>query len=316
MHTTKQVAQFLKDNNNYVIIPHRSPDGDCLGSTSALLLALRALGKNAKIVLPSPVTQRLSFIWDSSYEEGDFEPEVAIAVDVAAPYMMLELYDEVFSKAKSTVCIDHHGTNEGFAQINCVDPAAAAAGEIMCAVIDDLGVELTKAIAERLFVAIADDTGGFQYSNTTTRTHRAASQLYGAGINSADIMRALFATRTKAEMNLLKFVTARMEYHFGGKVCTTWVDGEALEQSGAEMSNADAWIGLTRSVDGVEVGLMFKVLAENETRVSLRSNNYVDVASVAQKFGGGGHVRAAGVTFLTNLETAKESLLSELEKLV
>lgn len=316
MNTAEQTANYLKQHDNFIIIPHRSPDGDCLGSSSALLLALRSLGKNAKIALPSPVTERLSFIWDKSYEQGDFTPEVAVAVDVADTYMMLELYDEVFAKAKSTVCIDHHGTNPAYADVNCIDSSAAAAGEIVCEVIEHMGAKLTRDIAERLYVSIADDTGGFQYSNTTDRTHRIAAKLFKAGINSADIMRTLFATHTKAEMQLLKFVTARMEYHFGGKVCTTWVDAEALESSGAEMSNADAWIGLTRSAGGVEVGIMFKLLGENETRVSLRSNNYVDVAAIAGKFGGGGHIRAAGVTFNEDFESAKAKLLAELEKLV
>lgn len=316
MHSIEQTAQFLKSNDNYIIIPHRSPDGDCLGSSSALLLALRSLGKNARVALPSPVTERLSFIWDKSYEQGDFVPEIAIAVDVADTYMMLELYDEIFAAAKSTVCIDHHGTNPGYADISCVDPTAAAAGELVCEIIEHMGVPLTSDIAERLYVSIADDTGGFQYSNTTDRTHRIAARLFNAGINSADIMRALFATHTKAELELLKFVTARMEYHHGGKVCSSWVDSYALASSGAEMSNADAWIGLTRSGNGVEVGLMFKLIGENETRVSLRSNSYVDVSQLAKKFGGGGHVRAAGVTFNESFETAKSKLLAELEKLV
>jgi len=316
MNTIAQTASYLANHDNFIIIPHRSPDGDCLGSSSALLLALRSLGKNARIALPTPATERLSFIWSSDYEQGDFEPEVAVAVDVADTYMMLGLYDEIFAKAKSTVCIDHHATNPAFANVNCIDATAAAAGEIVSEVIEAMGVTLNRDIAERLYVAIADDTGGFQYSNTTHRTHRIASKLFKSGIDSAGIMKALFATHTKAELELLKFVTARMEYHFGGKVCLSWVDSEALKASDAQMPNADAWIGLTRSGEGVEVGLMFKLIDDEEIRVSLRSNNYVDVSAVAKKFGGGGHVRAAGITFYESFESAKAKLLAELEKLV
>ncbi|MBQ4631437.1 MAG: DHH family phosphoesterase [Clostridia bacterium] len=317
MNTIAQTAQFLKENNNFIIIPHRSPDGDCLGSSSALLLALRALGKNVKIALPTPVTKRLMFIWDESFEQGDFEPEVAIAVDDAATYMMLELYDDIFAKAKKSICIDHHGTNEGFAKdLNLVDSTSAAAGEIVYRIICEMGVGLTKDIAERLYVSIADDTGGFQYSNTTSETLKIAASLHDCNIESDEIMRKLFATHTTEEMNLLKFVTDRMEYHFDSKVCLTYVDDEALLKSGAEMNQADAWIGLTRSTEGVEVGLMFKLIAPNETRISLRSNEYVDVSAVAKKFGGGGHVRAAGVTINESYETAKEMLLNELKELV
>ena len=316
MNTISQTAQFLKDNNNFVIIPHRSPDGDCIGSSSALLLALRSIGKNAKIALPSPMTKRLMFIWDDDYTKGDFEPEVAIAVDDAATYMMLELYDEVFAKAPKTVCIDHHGTNDGFAQVNIVDSKASATGEIIFKIICEMGIKPSTDIAERLFVAIADDTGGFQYSNTTAETMKIASQLYECKIESDEIMRRLFATHTAEEMELLKFVTDRMEYHLDSKVCLTYVDDEALSKSGAEMSQADAWIGLTRSTEGVEVGLMFKLISQSETRISLRSNEYVDVSAVAKKFGGGGHVRAAGVTINESYEVSKEMLLNELKELV
>lgn len=316
MNTIEQTAKYLAEHNNFIIVPHRSPDGDCTGSSSALLLALRQMGKKAKIALPSPITERLSFIWEQGYEEGDFEPEVAVAVDVADPQMMLDLYDDIFKNAKTTVCIDHHGTNKGYADVNCVIPEAAAAGEIVFQIIEHLGVSIGRDIAERVFVAIADDTGGFQYSNTTDITHRIAAKLYKTGISSADIMRLLFDTHTKSEMELLKFVTSRMEYHLDGKVCTTWVDDVALKASNAQMHNADAWIGLTRSSDGVEVGIMFKLIGENETRVSLRSNKYVDVSMVARKFGGGGHVRASGITFYESFEAAKEKLLKELAKLV
>lgn len=316
MHTLNQIADYLKEHNNYIIIPHRSPDGDCLGSSSALLLALRSLGKNARIALPSPIPGRLLFIWDESYEQGDFEPECAISVDVASDYMMLELFESTYKKAGFHICIDHHATNEGFGDMNYVAPDAAATGEIIYELICELGADMQKEIAERIFVAIADDTGGFQYSNTTAKTHRIVSELYGANINSDEIMRLLFATHTMAELNLLRFVASRMEFHFGGKVCSSFVDSEALDKSGAEMSNADAWISLTRSGEGVEVGLMFKVISDTETRVSLRSNSYVDVSAVAKKFGGGGHVRAAGVTFNEGYESAKEKLLNELEKLV
>ncbi len=316
MNTIEQTAKFLKEKDNFIIIGHRSPDGDCTGSASALLLALRTLGKRAKIMLPTPVTERLEFIWDKSYEEGDFSPETVIAVDVADPQMMLGLYEDVFKKAKNTVCIDHHATNKGYADVNCVDSGASAAGEIVFQVIEQLGINPDKQIGEKIFVAIADDTGGFQYSNTTDKTHRIAAKLYKLGIDSAEIMRLLFDTHTKAEMQLLKFVTSRMEYHLGGKVCTTWIDSHALEASGAQMHNADAWIGLTRSSDGVEVGIMFKLIGENEIRVSLRSNKYVDVSAIASHFGGGGHKRAAGITFNESYEQAKKKLLSELEKLV
>lgn len=316
MNKLSQIADYLRENDNYVILPHKNPDGDCLGSTTALFKALCKLGKKAKIILPSNVNERLSFIWDDSFSEGDFEVGAVVCVDVASFGMMGEMYEKIFMQSPFSICIDHHGTNEGYADLNYVDSGSAAAGEIIFELIGLLGVDIDAEIAERLIVAIADDTGCFQYSNTTAKTHAIASELYKKEIDSQSIMNRLYNFHKKSEIEILKKMLANMEFYYDGKVCVTYIDYEAVSGSGGDFSQSDAWIGLLRSVENVEVGILFKIHSESEVKVSLRSNEYVDVSEVAKAFGGGGHVRASGVTFFEHWESAKDKLIEKLEKMV
>lgn len=316
MNLPKQIADYLKKNDNYHIIVHKNPDGDCLGSAKALCIAIKSLGKNAKVILPNAVSPRLSFMWDEELETGDFACETVIAVDVASFGQMGDLYETVFKTAPHSICIDHHGTNEGYANINYVDALSAATGEMIYKIIECMEVELTVSMAEALLVSIADDTGSFQYSNTTVQTHLTAARLYEVIPEPEPIMRALYGTHTFEEIEVLKSVVTTMEYHFGGSVCMMFADIEKIKSMGADPSNVDAWVGLPRSVKGVEVAAVFKIHSDSEVKVSFRSNEYIDVANLASKFGGGGHMRAAGATFFENADSAKQKILEELKKLV
>lgn len=316
MSSAKQVAQYLLKNDNYHILVHKNPDGDCLGSAGALCLALRSLDKKAKVILPGEVSPRLLFMWNQELEMGDFPCECVVCTDVASIGQMGQLYEECFKDAPKSVCIDHHGTNEGYADINYIDATSAATGEMILEIIEYMECELTESIARSLLVSVADDTGSFQYSNTTVRTHLTAAKLYEVIPDPEPIMRALYGTHSFGEITTLKALVPTMEFHLGGRVCMMFADIGKIESLGADKSNVDAWIGLPRSVEGVEVAAVFKILSDSEVKVSLRSNESVDVSLLAAKFGGGGHERAAGVTFTEGVDTAKAKLLEELVKLV
>lgn len=316
MNSLKEVCTFLKENDNYTIIVHRSPDGDAIGSSSALCMMLRNMGKNAKVLLPTPVNKRLEPFWDKDLESGDFNTDTVITLDVADTYMMLEYYEDVFLKADNTLNLDHHATNPLFAKLNYVDSKSSASGEVVYDILCELKSTLTKEIATSLFVAISDDTGAFMYSNTTSKTHNIISKLYEEIQNGDEILKNLFSTYEKEEISLLKCVLNNMSYHFDSKVCISYVTQSDLQTTGADISQTDAWISLLRETKGVEVGVMFKQVSDNVTRVSLRSNSYVDVSKVAKTFGGGGHVRASGVTFENDLEYSINAILQEVKKLV
>lgn len=313
-----KISEFIKENDNFVIIPHRNPDGDCLGSACGLLLALRSIGKSAYISLPEEPSSRLEFLWDEDYRTPqNFKCDVCIAVDVAATYMMGDLYESIFEKASKTACIDHHGTNDGYAQVNAVVPEAAAAGEVVFDLVKNyLGATMTKDICTCLYSAISSDTGCFRYSNTTADTHSIASYLLSCGIDAASIARALFETKSLSSIKIYGDIVDTMEFFCDGRVCVASVDQAMLDKYNMTFAMIDEYSALPRNIEGVEVGVFLKVKGENEIKASLRSNSYVDVSQIASLFGGGGHIRAAGLTINDTLKNAKASIIGAIQKVI
>ncbi len=314
----KSIADVIRKNNNFVLIPHKNPDGDCLGSVMALARTIKKMGKNAKIALPGPVPQRLEFLWDNTFLLADGEAfDVCITVDVAATYMIDGLKEEIFDKATITCAIDHHGTNNGFADFDYIDGTASAAGEIIYELIyDELKSDADIITDECIFSAIASDTGGFQYSNTTSKTHIIASKLLESGLDNSKIMRNLFEKKQLSSLKFMNEIIQNMEFYYSGKLCMVVIDEETLKKHGLNFSDADEYSSLPRSIYGVEVGAILKVYGQNETKVSLRSNEYVDVSKLAKDLGGGGHIRASGVTLSVNTDEAKEIIINKIGEVI
>ncbi|MBQ7901486.1 MAG: bifunctional oligoribonuclease/PAP phosphatase NrnA [Clostridia bacterium] len=309
-----KIAEFILNNDNFVIIPHRNPDGDCLGSAVALAYGLRGIGKAAYVSLPNEPGERLLFLWnDELATPTDFCCDVCIAVDVAAEYMMAQLKTEIFDKAPDTICLDHHGTNTGIADMNYIDANAAAAGEIVYALLVRLGCNIDIKTASALYAAIASDTGSFRYSNTTGNTHRIAAQLVECGIDSAKIMQILFETKKRSQLEAMAGIISNMEFYFDGKVCVTYADQALLDKYGVTFDGIDEYVSVPRTIEGVEVGIFLKCYGADETKVSLRSNDYVNVSEIAASLGGGGHIRAAGVTINDSMDNAKSILLEKIK---
>ena len=316
MNTLSEIAKILLKKDNFIIIPHRNPDGDCLGSSVALMMALRDIGKTAYISLPNKQSDRLSFLWDDSFATPcDFNCDVCIAVDVAADYMMAGLKEQIFDKAPVTVCVDHHGTNPCYAQYNYVDADAAACGEIIFSLLLTMKADITKNIANAIYSAIVSDTGSFRYSNTTKNTFEIASKLMDFGVENAKIMKILFETKTMDQTKIMSDIISNMEFFFDGKVCITYCDNDMLQKYNLCFDDVDEYVGLARTIEGVEVGAFLKCISQTETKASLRSNEYADVSQIAKQLGGGGHIRAAGVTINGDMQTAKQLLLDKFKEL-
>lgn len=314
----ENIAKAIKENKKIAVVVHVNPDSDCLGSGSALVLALRQMGKTAHLYVDSRIPTRLNFYADESFFAKDKEEyDVCVAVDVAATYMMGSNKENVFDKAKIKCCIDHHETNSGYADFNCVDGSAAAAGELIYVFLRDyLKVEITKDIALRLYAAIAADTGSFQYSNTTDKTHSVASELIKTGIDAAGVMRILFEKKSIEQLMLKSEVVQNLKFFEDGKICVAVVDTQMLTKYHMAFEEADELASLPRSVNGVEVGIYAKVKGENEVKMSLRSNEYADVSLVAASLGGGGHKRAAGVTINAPCDEALKIITDAVKKVL
>lgn len=313
----ESIAKIITENSKFSIVIHTNPDGDCIGSALALARCLRKLGKSADIYCDGEVPSRLSFLLcdDVISTCPDKKYDVCIAVDVAELSMMGALCDTAFTMCKTTCCLDHHGTNNGYCNFNYVEPKASAAGEVIYKLINTLGVKITPDIALPLYVAIASDTGSFRYSNTTPATHAIVSALMETGIDASAVMRRLFEVKTIEQLRLNAEVVSNLKFYENGKICVCIVDEKMLSKYNMSFTEADDIASIPRSIAGVEVGIYIKVKGENDCKVSLRSNEYVDVSAIAKSLGGGGHIRAAGLTVKKGpLET--EEIIVELVKKV
>lgn len=321
MDSIKDIAAFLKKADNIMIFSHINMDGDALGSSSALCMALRSLGKKAYVLLNEEIPDNLDFLemgcctYDSSVLE---KTDVAVMLDCNA-YDRIRGREESFRKAETKVCLDHHAVSQTeivFDYFHC-EPESAATGELVYLLIKHLGAPLTLDIANAIFAAITTDTGNFQHSNTSKRTHSIVSNLYDVeGFQSKPISSLIYDRRTKEEFKLENIVLSNLDFYADGKLAVGSVTQDLLTNLGCNISHADPIIQRVMSIKGVEVGAIIKENDEGVFKASLRAKSYADVAEVASKFGGGGHVRAAGCTLGSEIGEIKYRLIDELSKAV
>ncbi len=316
MMSLSLIKKFIEENDNFAIIGHANPDGDCIGSCLGMWYMLKAMGKSAAVMIKSDdVPRYLGFIWNTAAEATPSQTfDAYIALDCAG-LDRLSCLNEEFASGEVTACIDHHRTNGGFAKVNAVLPDAAATGEIMYYLAAEvMGIAPTGAIADCIYAAIVSDTGGFKYSSTTSRTMGAGAALLDAGVDNVTIFKNLFDTYTQKQIAIIGDITSTLTTHFSGKVAVIHVTDELLESKGMRFDEVDFLTNLPRGIEGVEVGVFLKKRGE-DIKISLRSGESVDVSQIAAGLGGGGHMRAAGITIKGSLDEVKQIILNELGKL-
>lgn len=313
----EKIANLIQKYQTFAVCGHVNPDGDCIGSCVAFCRALRLLGKQVQLLIDrADVARNLLPIWDDGFCTPIDHPEVFVALDCADADRLL-CGREPLDCAPVTVCIDHHKTNTGFAQVNMIDPPAAATGELVFALAaEGLQLPVTQELAIPLYAAIASDTGSFRYSNTTPRTHRIAARLLETGMDFSGLMHQMFGTHSLQQLQAQAYAVERTTLHFDGKAAVMTMSHAYLEEHDMTFDDVDFLSALPRDIEGVEVGVYLKEKSDSEIKVSLRSNQWVDVAAVAASFGGGGHVRAAGATIVDTLEAAKAKILAALEEVL
>ncbi len=307
--TIEDVANNLKtwakDNKKLLIISHRSPDGDTLGSAFALKLIYENMGGYAQCTCKSEGAPFLRFIYCGqefiTYEEGlENNFDKLVSVDVAAPG---QLGDLITIMDKIDMMIDHHERGEAFAD-NYVDGKASAAGEIIYKIYDKLLTDgditsIPEACA-RIYAAISADTGSFKFSNVTPETHMIAakmlSEMAQEGIDHSEIARILHDSYSEKDLKARKVAIDNLKVECNGKFAYVVLTNSILEKEELTDDNTGSVVDIPRSVDGVLVGISIKQNSEreNEYRISARSNSDVDVAEICALFGGGGHKKAAG----------------------
>lgn len=301
----ENLKEWAKNNKKLMIISHRSPDGDTLGSAFALKLIYEALGGYAQCTCKSEGAPFLRFLYEGqnfiTYEEGlekDFDK--IVSVDVAAPG---QLGDLIAIKDKIDIMIDHHERGEVFAD-NYVDGKASAAGEIIYKIyqqlLDEGSIESLPKACARIYAAISADTGSFKFSNVTPETHMIAakmlSEMAKEGIDHSEIARILHDSYSEKDLQARKVAIDNLKVECDGAFAYVVLTKDILDKEELTDDNTGSVVDIPRSVEGVLVGISIKqnLERENEYRISARSNSDVDVAEICALFGGGGHKKAAG----------------------
>jgi phosphoesterase RecJ-like protein len=314
------VAAELKRAVRPVLAGHVLPDGDSVGSTLALGLMLEQLGKKVRMVSQDPIPPMYRFlpgveqIRVGTVPDADYD--CLVTLDCSSPERLGTDIKPLLSRpGLRVVNIDHHISTGRYGDLNHIDPAAAAVGEIVFDLAEPLGVEISPAVSVCLYVAIATDTGSFRYENTTAGTHRRIARLIEVGLDAAAVNTRIFDEKPLAAIRLLHRVLGTLALSADGRIA--WLKlTRAMEAESGEEADVEDLINYARRISGVEVGILFRELPEGQIKVGFRSKRAVDVAALAAVFGGGGHPRAAGCRLAGELAEAERLVLGATEKVV
>lgn len=308
-----QAAQLLFNGDHYLILTHRRPDGDTVGSAAALCLALRQLGKTAYVWQNPEISKRYTPIHLPYCPPAGYEPKHVISTDVADVTMLPDQAQKYGDSVWLTV--DHHGTNPGFGMHNLIHPEMAACGELVYELVQALDLPLTKEIAYAIYIAVSTDTGCFRYSNTKAHTHQTAAACLAAGVDGGEINRALFEVKSKARYGLEGYIHETLEFYREGRIAAVTLPRTVIDRWQADLDDLDNIASVVRSIEGVECGLTLQENADGSVKGSVRSTREINAAELCAKLGGGGHIRAAGVTFRDcDMEEAKRRMIQAAEE--
>ncbi len=308
------LLDFLRKGKQFFIATHISPDGDALGSSIALSLALESLGKETIIYDKDPVPEFYKFLPGQKRFTNSVPLKSSTSNLILLDCNELERTGIEKIEFVSSAVIDHHETEKEFGDIKWIEPHAAATGLMLFYVIKELGVKITKDIAINLYAAIAIDTGTFRYSNTTPEVLRVAAELIEAGADPSYIAESLYETWSENRFRLLLKVLNTLEIN--NDVVITLVTLDMFRETGASVSDTENFVGFPRILKSVNSSVLFREIENNYYKVSLRSRGKeMNVAKIAAAFGGGGHRNAAGCKIRADFKTAKEALLKKLHTL-
>ncbi len=303
----RQAADLLRQQDRILLLTHRRPDGDTVGSAAALCLGLRRLGKTAYILANEEAHGLLLPYLEGLIAPEDYAFTFVVTMDTAA----LDLFPDNAAALRTRVdlAIDHHSSNSGYAKESCVDTSCAACGELVYDILKELG-EITPEMAKLLYVAIATDTGCFVFSNTTAETHRIVAELMGIGCDHQWVNKRHFRTKSLARLQLEAQLTRDMLLLDDGRTVLAAITLEMIHQLQATEDDLDNISSYLEHVSGVENAVTLRELCPGEYKISLRTGGKLNASNVCALFGGGGHPAAAGCSILGSLDEAKRAIVA------
>lgn len=309
------LCKAIESHHHFIVVSHIRPDGDAIGSTLALGLMLQRIGKKVELWNADGVPQRFSFLHGaelvqpvpSALPEGI---DAFICVDSGNLKRIDDRAVRLFHEAPFTINIDHHATNSRYADLNVVDGAAAACGYVLYNFFRHIGAEVTRPIAEALYVAISTDTGSFQYSTASPEIMRAAADLLEKGIDAGSINRRVYQEIPLSSFTVKRDVLNRMEVDHDAAIVHYSLSAARKEELGLKLDDTKDLVDIIRVLQGTKTAAIFEEVGGDLIRVSLRSKDpRIDVAQIASQFGGGGHSMAAGIRMRGCLEECRRKVL-------
>lgn len=315
-----QLNDIIKASKNILIVSHINPDGDTLGSMCGLYSAIRDnFRKKSDMLLMSKCPEIFKFIpyVDEAKHVSEFdksrEYDLVINVDVASEDRMFESA-VLFKKAKHTVNIDHHITNEKYGELNFVSPNASSTGEVLYSLMTKMDWKISSKTAECLYTAILTDTGAFKYNNTNSNALKVAGALVEIGVVPSDIYRYCYESNTKEHVLFQAYCLSNAVFSEDNRIAYITVFKKDMEKFNAAEDCTEGLAEKLRAIKSVEVAFIVKQISGTASKVSMRSEK-ADISVVCQKFGGGGHKLAAGCLIKASVPDAAKKILEEVKNL-
>ena len=316
------LVELLRRSHRPLLMTHVRPDADGLGSQLALAEALRSLGKEPRVVIASRFPPRYEFLDPGRKVVENFTPpgdafrtsDAILVLDTGTWNQLGEFAPFLKGFAGHKAVVDHHLTQDELGGSRFVDATAESTGRLTYELIRAMGVPITPAMANNLFVALATDTGWFRHPNATAATFALAGELVRSGATPTTLYEALYESAPVARLKLHGVALSRLATRANGQIAYTEIGLKDYAETGAVPGDTEDLVNYPRSVEGVEVALLFIEQAEGDTKVSFRARSKVDVARLAETYGGGGHRLAAGARVPGPLAAAREKVIQAAEK--
>lgn len=307
----KEVARLLKEKDNILLLSHSHPDGDTLGSATALAHSLKQMGKRVAVRCGDAIPACYDFMF-AGFENEEFEPDYIVAIDIADTKLLGKEFEGIYSN-KIDLCIDHHGSNILYAPKIWLEAESASTAEMVYLLLCELGTEINPQVASCLFTGVATDTGCFRFSNTSVRTFEIAAKLAALGADTYNIIQVFFETKSRTFAALEKLAIESMRFYCEDRCAFICVTQDMYAKSGSDESEVDRLANIPRQIEGVLVGVTMRELKDGGFKASVRTHGDIDASAICGRLGGGGHMGAAGCTLNGTRQQAVNALVKEIK---
>ena len=309
-----KIKNLIDNSNSILLLTHEGPDGDAIGSVLAFYHYLTSINKSVDmVILDIPKVFNFLPSIDRVVDTTDKEYDLGIVLDCATENRIGQK-ENLLSRCKKTVCIDHHVSNTNYCDINLVEGNTSSCCQVIYYLFKEWNIAVSKEIGQSLINGVLTDTDGFGINTVDSNTFKMASNILSLGVNVHNIYSRVLWKKSMPQYELMQIAMNRLEFLCNGKVAYTYILKEDFEKVGASLGEHEGIVDIGKNIDGVEVSIF--VREEDGWTISLRSTGNVDVSKIAKQVNGGGHIMAAGGKTTCSLEETKTILINEVEKVI